>query len=203
MPETTEREQTIAGSDNVSITVAGSARALVLRYRPPGPVENALNIFVALGTHEEIGAAVLPFAQHAEGSTVFLPFKSDLLLTAEIRNGQITSSIRWWERWRWSERETTDSFEVSEQNGEFVFRIPRPLLGDTATIDIAVYAKDPNANDGWGWFWGCADRGVEAGTGDKYIPHYHELRLETDTPVLTARRPLRPRVAHSHLSTVR
>lgn len=168
--------------------MAGSESAFVLRYRPPGPIENALNIFVALGTHEEIGAAVLPFGQHAEGSTVFLPFKSDLLLTAEISNGQITSSIRWWERWCWSERETTDAFEVSEQNGEFVFRIPRPLLGDTATIDIVVYAKDPDANDGWGWFWGCADCGVEAGTGDKYIPHYHELCLHGDAPLLAARR---------------
>jgi glycosidase len=188
MPETTEREQTIAGSDHVSITVAGSERDLVLRYCPSSPVENALNIFVALGTHEEIGAAVLPFGQHAEGSTVFLPFKSDLLLTAEIRNGQITSSIRWWERWCWSERETTDAFEVSEKNGEFIFRIPQPLLGDTATIDIVVYAKDPDANDGWGWFWGCADCGVEAGTGDKYIPHYHELCLHGDAPLLVARR---------------
>jgi glycosidase len=182
------RQETFAGSDSVALTVGVAAGELTIGYRPPGPTENALNIFIALGTHEEIGAAVLPFGQHAEGSTVFLPFKSDLLLTAEIRNGEITSFIRWWERWRWSERETTDSFEVSEQNGEFVFRIPRPLLGDTATIDIAVYAKDPNANDGWGWFWGCADRGVEAGTGDKYIPHYHELSLHGDAPLLAARR---------------
>ena len=164
-----------------------AAGELTVRYRPPGPTENALNIFIALGTHEEIGAAVLPFGQNAEGSTVFLPFKSDLLLAAEIRNGQFASFIRWWERWCWSERETTDSFEVSEQNGEFVFRIPQPLLGDTATIDIVVYAKDPNANDGWGWFWGCADSGVEAGTGGKYIPRYYELNLRGDAPLLTRR----------------
>jgi glycosidase len=181
------RQETFAGSDSVALTVGVAAGELTVRYRPPGPTENALNIFIALGTHEEIGAAVLPFGQHAEGSTVFLPFKSDLLLTAEIRDGQITSSIRWWERWRWSERETTDSFEVSEQNGEFVFRIPQPLLGDTATIDIVVYAKDPNANDGWGWFWGCSDRTVEAGSGDKYIPHLHELNLRGDAPLLTRR----------------
>ena len=181
------RQETFAGSDSVALTVAAAAGELTIGYRPPRPTENALSIFVALGTHEEIGAAVLPFGQHAEGSTVFLPFKSDLLLTAEIRNGQITSFIRWWEGWRWSERETTDSFEVSEQNGEFVFWIPKPLLGDSDTIDVAVYAKDPNANDGWGWFWGCADSGVEAGTGDKYIPFYHELCLRGDAPLLTRR----------------
>ncbi|MEY2509429.1 MAG: hypothetical protein QOE26_192 [Verrucomicrobiota bacterium] len=181
------RTPTLPGSDNVSITVAVSPSEFFLRYRPPKLTETALNIFVALGTREEIGAAVLPFGQHAEGSTVFLPFNSDLLLIAEIRNGQITSLIRWWERWQWSEREITDSFEVTEQNGEFVFRIPRPLLGDTATVDIVVYAKDPNANDGWGWLWGCSDQTVEAGSGDKYIPHYHELNLHGDAPLLTRR----------------
>jgi glycosidase len=169
------RQVTFAGSDRVALTVGFAVDELTIGYRPPGPSENALNIFVALGTYEEVGAAVLPFGQDAEGSTVFLPFKSDLLLTAEIRNDQITSVIRRWERCQWSARETTDSFEVTEQNGEFVFRIPRALFGDTGKIDIAVFAKDPNANGGWGWFWGCSDRTVESGIGDKYIPHYHEL----------------------------
>jgi len=181
------RQESFAGSDSVALTVGVAASELTIGYRPAGPTENALNIFIVLGTHEEIGATVLPFGQHAEGSTVFLPFKSDLLLTAKIRNGQITSYIRWWESWRWSERETTDSFEVSEHNGGFAFRIPRALLGDTPTIDITVFAKDPNANDGWGWFWGCADSSVEAGTGDKYIPNYHELNLQGDAPLLTPR----------------
>jgi glycosidase len=181
------RQVTFAGSDNVALTVGLAVSELTIRYRPPGPRENALNIFVALGTHEEIGAAVLPFGQDAEGSTVFLPFKSDLLLTAEIRNDQITSVKRRWEGCQWSERETSDSFAVTEQNGEFVFWIPRALLGDTATIDIAVFAKDPNANDGWGWLWGCADGGVEAGPGDKYIPCYHELNLDEEAPLLAPR----------------
>jgi glycosidase len=181
------REETISGSDNVAISLSYSSASLRVGYRSPGLAENAQNLFVALRTHREIGAAVLPFARGAEGSTVFLPFKSDLLLSAEIRNGKIASFIRRWERWRWSERETTESFEVSEQNGEFVFRIPRTLLGNAATVDFAIYAKDPQANDGWGWFWGCSDHTVDAGIGDKYIPHYIELRLNPDAPRLTGR----------------
>ena len=35
MPETTLREQTIAGSDNVLITVAAAQSDLLVRYRPP------------------------------------------------------------------------------------------------------------------------------------------------------------------------
>ncbi len=165
------REETISGSDNVAISPGYSAAGLRVRYRWPGLAQNEQNLFIALRTHREIGTAVLPFARHAEGSTVFLPFKSDLLLSAEIRKGQVASFIRRWERWRWSEREPTKLFEVSEQNGEFVFQIPRTLLGDTATVDFASYTKDPQANDGWGWFWACSDRTVDAGTGDKYIPH--------------------------------
>jgi len=177
MPEATEREQTIAGSDNVSITAIGSARALLLRYRPAGPCENPLTIHVALGTQREIGAAVLPFSQHVEGSTVFLPFKCDLLLSAEVRAGEIVCFFRKWERWRWSDREPTHDFNLTEENAEFLFRIPRSLLGAARKIDFAVYAKDPGANNGWGWFWGCSDRSVASGLGDKYIPHYHELHL--------------------------
>jgi glycosidase len=179
MPEVTLREQTIAGSDSVSITVALSERELFFRYRPPAPSENALNICVALGTQRQIGAAILPFAQHLEGSTVFLPFKSDLLLSGEVRAGQIVCFLRRWERWRWSEREQTQAFEASQENGEFVFRIARPLAGEATKIDFAIYAKDPNANNGWGWFWGCSDRSVASGMGDKYISHFHELDLDS------------------------
>src|SRR5205814_670472 len=179
MPETTLREQTIAGSDNVSITVAVSDREFFFRYDPPPPGENALAIYVALGTHREIGAAVLPFSQHGEGSTVFLPFKSDLLLSAEVRATTIVCFLRRWEHWRWSEREQTQAFDVTHENGEFVFRIPRRLAGEPAKIDFAIYAKDPDANNGWGWFWGCSDRSVASGIGDKYISHYYKLDLDS------------------------
>jgi glycosidase len=184
MPETTLRKQTIAGSDNVSITVAVSERELLFRYDPPPPGENALAICIALGTHREIGAAILPFSQHAEGSTVFLPFKSDLLLSAEVRATTIVCFLRRWERWRWSEWEQTQAFDVTQEDGEFVFRIPSNLLGGVGKLDFAIYAKDPNANNGWGWFWGCSDRSVASGIGDKYIPHYYELDLDSKRSAL-------------------
>lgn len=136
----------------------------------------------------ESGAAVLPFSQHAEGSTVFLPFKADLLLSAEIRPGRIAAFMRRWGRWRWNERQETDAFQITETNDEFVFRIPRKLLGSAGKIDCAIYAKDPVANDGWGWFWGCSNRNVASGMGDKYIPHYYELDLDAESAPLAAPR---------------
>ncbi|HEV2842384.1 MAG TPA: alpha-amylase family glycosyl hydrolase [Chthoniobacterales bacterium] len=188
MSKLTRGPQTIAGSDGVSISAAISERELVFRYRPPAPRENALNIYVALGTHQEIGAAVLPFAQHAEGSTVFLPFKCDLFLSAESRPNGITRFLRRWERWRWSEREKTEAFKVAWENDELVFRLPCPPLDELPNVDFVIYAKDPNANDGWGWFWGCSDRTVDSGIGDKYIPHYHELHLRPVSPSEVVRR---------------
>lgn len=134
-----------------------------------------------------MGAAVLPFAQHAEGSTVFLPFKSDLLLMGEVRGGQVVCFLRRWERWRWSEREQTSSaFALAEENGEFVFRVPRALFGETGEVDCAIYAKDPSANHGWGWFWGCSDRSVASGAGDKYISRFYQLDLDSKSgPIIT------------------
>jgi glycosidase len=176
--------ENLAGSDHVEITVAVSPAELIIGYRPPGLGENSINLYAALGTHREIGAAVLPFAQHAEGSTVFLPFKCDLLLSVEVRAGQIACFIRRWERCRWGDREQTRAFEATVEDGQVVLRIPRPLLGHANKIDFVVYAKDPAANNGWSWFWGCSDRSVASGLGDKYIPHYYELRLATERPVI-------------------
>lgn len=91
--------------------------------------------------------------------------------------------MRRWEQWRWSEREKSNAFEAPIQNGEITVRVPRNLLGSAGKVDWVIYAKDPNANDGWGWLWGCSDATVEGGAGDKYIPHSHELRLAGDAPL--------------------
>jgi glycosidase len=173
------REEIIAGSDGVVLRLAVSISALSIGYRPPAAGGGPLTLFIALGTHQEMGAAVLPFAQHAEGSTVFLPFKGDLLLMAETRGGHAVCFLRRWERWRWSERERTSAFALVEENGEFVFSVPRALLGEAGKVDCAIYAKDPTVNDGWGWFWGCSDRSVANGVGDKYISRFYQLDLDS------------------------
>jgi glycosidase len=173
----------ITGSDNIAIEVEVAESEVSFRYCLPHPSEHPLTIFLVFGTHQEIGAAVLPFQQDAEGSTVFLPFKADLFLSAQKTQHGLVAFIRRWQAWRWTERKTTDLIQVSDKNGEVVFRIPQALLGKTQAIDFVIYAKNPDANDGWGWLWGCSDPTVESGIGDKYIPHYHELRLGEDQTV--------------------
>ena len=107
-------------------------------------------------------------------------------------------SRRQWKDWRWHEREPTTTFEAVAEKNTFVFRIPTDLLGDAGRLDFATYAKDPMANNGWGWFWGCSDQSVTAGIGDRYIPHYHVLQLETKTAAPATRRaryaPEKPRI---------
>ena len=171
-------EIVINGSDGVLITVTWSDEALIVGYRVAGSLNSPHNFFVAMRAGRAIGSAVVPFAQGNEGSTVFLPFNADLLLCAETGEHESRGFIRRWEEWRWSEREQIDTFALPTTIDEIQFRIPRSLLGPATTIDFVLYAKDPRANDGWGWFWGCSDRSVDGGIGDKYIPHYHELRLD-------------------------
>ena len=175
---------TVTGADGVSIEVHVTDAEVGFAYRFPSAIKDPQTIFLALRLHREIGGAVLPFAQHAEGSTVFLPFKADLLLAVEIRGTQVTVFQRRWERWQWSAREETDAFEAAIGDGNLALRFPRTLFGTTDHIYFVSYAKDLAANNGWGWLWGCSDRSVEGGTGDKYIPHYHELRFD-GSPLLT------------------
>src|SRR5438270_13789912 len=138
----------MGGSDNVAITLSDSPTELIFVYHLPDRSENKLQLYIALGTHRQVGAAVLPFSQGFEGSTVFLPFKGDLLLSAEVRAGQIGCFIRKWERWQWSERAETRDFEATIGNGEVILRVPRGLLGGAGKVDCVIYAKDPTANNG-------------------------------------------------------
>src|SRR5205085_4714662 len=177
--------ETIRGADSSSIAITRTGREIFVQYRAPGGFAGSQNIFAAFRSGRQTGAAVLPFAAGAEGSTVFLPFKGDLLLSIELRDDVIRCYIRRWERWGWSEREQTNSSEAKLEDGQLRFQIPRALFGGASSIDFVIYAKDPTANHGWGWFWGCSDNTVEGGIGDKAIPHYHELRLDDDGPLLT------------------
>src|SRR6266513_2122379 len=184
MPTGLILERSISGSDQVSIKIEVTETEILLRYLVPGGFGGAQNIFLALRTHRDIGAAVLPFAQNAEGSTVFLPFKADLLLSIEARTDEMIFLVRKWKNWRWTDRERTDAIEANRV--ELVFHLSRDIVVSEC-IDFILYAKDPKTNDGWGWFWGCSDRTVDGGIGDKYIPHYHELNLETGSMVVRNR----------------
>jgi glycosidase len=164
-------KQTVSGSNGVKITVSVSDADLIIEYRAPDFIADKSAVYVALGTHREIGSAVVPFQREQEGSTVFLPFKADLLVY-----GKADSCLeRKWEKWKWNDAESSTENRVKMKDGSCQFRLSRSQFGDAKTIDFCVYSKDLSQNDGWGKFLGCSDPSVEPGTGDKYIPHYLEI----------------------------
>ena len=83
------RQEKFAGSDNVAIAGAVSRTELINRSRPPELSGGPLNICDALGMHQQIGAAVLPFSQPQKGSTIFVPFKCDSVSSPDEVDGDL------------------------------------------------------------------------------------------------------------------
>ncbi len=193
--------QIISGSAGAKITLSVSDADFSIEYRAPYLVTGKSAVYVALGTHREIGSAVIPFQRNQEGSTVFLPFKADLL--AYARSGSCLE--RKWEKWKWNEAKSSTANHVETGEGTCTLRLPRSQFGDAKTVDCAIYAKDLSQNDGWGTFLGCSDPAVEPGTGDRYIPHYLEINLDPGRdaalrgPVGAARRPYQFAVQRARL----
>lgn len=164
-------------ADDALIAFEVSDRHLVVRYTSPYLQGENSTVYLALGTHREIGAAVLPFERNYEGSTVYLPFKADHLVAVNCRPQPATLLVRKWTQWRWSDRYPSDIVKAQRDGDSLVISIPREELGSRAKLDCAVYAKDLSANNGWGAFFGNTDQPARNGIGDRYVSRYHEIDL--------------------------
>jgi glycosidase len=168
------RKKIIHCADDALVELSIDDDELTICYRAANL--SGHNVYLALNTHCEIGSAVLPFDCNHEGSTIFLPFQADLFLFAACDRARTECYERRWENWKWSDRALTETCGVFSEENALTFRLPLKQL-DRA-IEFAVYAKDLQENNGWGRFWGCSDKTVAAGWGDKYIPNYYELHLD-------------------------
>lgn len=176
---------TISGSDGATITVSRADNNLVIQYHSPtSDVERT--VFVAVGSHTEIGSAVIPFAEKQEGSTVFLPFKADRLFEFKTAGNSLDSSVREWQKWRWQEPRPAEGVEANVQGHDCTLRVPLSAIGSAKDIDLAIYSKEFISNS-WGRFFGCNDPTVESGTGDRYIPTFLELDLSGNEKIATSR----------------
>jgi len=169
-------KQIISGADGASITISLTKADLQIVYRAPG-VDASTAVFVALGTHRDIGSAVLPFQREQEGSTVFLPFKADLLLSAKLGAEPASCLERTWTRWKWSDARPSAANHVKIDQETVAFQLPRSQFTNAPSINCAIYAKDLSQNLGWGKLFGCSDISVESRAGDQYIPQYLEVNL--------------------------
>jgi glycosidase len=173
--------QTISGSSGATIAISLSDVDLAIEYRAPDFITGRCGLFVALGTCREIGSAIVPFQRGVEGSTVFLPFKADLLVWTTSQTESRLCNERKWESWKWSDAATSTQNRLQIDNATLTVHLPRSQFGSAKKIDCVVYAKDFSENDGWGKFFGCNDRSIEAGIGDKYISQYLEIDLHPVT----------------------
>jgi glycosidase len=170
-------KQIIHGADDALTQLSLTETALIIAYQAPNLCPGN-SVYLALGTHREIGSSVIPFDRNNEGSTIFLPFKSDLLVVAMIQDAKVECYQRKWEHWKWSERMPPNGCLVEFHNGTLTIYFQRADLGSAKKLDFILYAKDLRENDGWGRFWGCSDKSAASDVGDKYIFNYRELHLD-------------------------
>ena len=137
-------------SDGLLIVVRGAERRTV---------------FVALDTNPLSGSAVLPFGKCAEGSTVFLPIRADRLYTL-APDGSLT--LRLHRKTMWG-----DAASAGKCDGRIA--IPRAELTGARKVGVVVYAKDMDANDGWGRMIADARFGAPDGIGDQYVTRFEDL----------------------------
>jgi glycosidase len=173
------------GSDGARADFSISSRHLRIEYQC-GETPAPRTLFIALRSGAGLGSAVLPFAENSEGSTVFLPFQANRLYLVRWEEGTPAIFERTWKDWRWSERrEAPNEVTATREGASAVVHIP--LTDLSRKVDAVIYAKD-FAQEKWGWFFGCSDPLVNAGAGDKYIPHYLEIDLQAKgAPVVKMR----------------
>ncbi len=161
------------GADAVRYAATQTPDALVLRIAGAGIDQPEQAVFVALGLDRSAGSLIVPFAKGFEGSTVFLPFKADLLLTAKMKPGGADLFLRRWQKTMWGERQAArGEFSLERAPALLTITIPNRLVGGARRIEMAVYLKDLQANDGWGRLYGALDPRVLAGTDDKALRRY-------------------------------
>ena len=174
--------QEFSGADGAKIKYSIVDDALQIDYHVPPPVapEWTRTVFIALDLGGSNGSAVLPFEENTEGSTVFLPFRADKFYAIQSGTEAAREWRRRWEDWKWSDRVNTSEELVLQFDAyDSMVQFPLDELGDSGRIKLVVYSKE-FANNGWGRLFGCSDPAVEAGAGDKYIPHYYEIDLKGD-----------------------
>ncbi len=132
------------------VTFTHDAEWLRIEFACEGASQPGRALFVALDSDPLNGCAVVPYAQHYEGSTVFLPFRADRLFALHIGDdGKPTLWRRKWERAKWSERiETGDGsdFTAEVSAGKIALYLKRHAQIANAT----AWVKDTHGNYGWG-----------------------------------------------------
>ena len=176
-----------AGSDEVRYRITKTAGGWDILILGAGVDRPDQAVYVALGTKDGAGSALIPPSQGREGSAVWLPFAADLLLVANRSGDKEENYLRRWKTTKWGPPEPAgDAFTVSAEPAQVLLRVPDKLTGRPAKMNIAVYLKDLAADGGWGRLYGSIDATTVSGTGVRVIRHY--LVAEAGSSGVTFRR---------------
>ena len=136
-----------------------------------GANETAQALYVAVGHRD--GSIIAPFENGVEGSTVFLPFKADLIVAAIPSGTGYRTSVRRWNQTQWGDRtDAPAGVSVSLEGKTATLSIPASLLGTTEKFNLLAWSKDIAADGGWGAFKTCLDPHAPLGTGEITLRRY-------------------------------
>ena len=184
------------------ITITSDAKSLRIEFAAEGIEQPDHALFVALDTDPLNGCAVIPYQQHAEGSTVFLPIRANRLYAVMVN--QAGQPAKWWREWKgtaWSTHlDVKPEFNATVEKGKLTIIIERAgneklchglgglpgfMWGGAvpqgglaliyekqlvAGFRSAVWAKNLNANGGWGELIPFAGTPAHLGMGDIVLP---------------------------------
>lgn len=148
-------------------------------------------ICVALGTSPEGGHAQVPFGQHSEGSSVFLPFRANRIYYAHLGPNGLGLSWRKWAGWQWSTHlDVKPEFTLTSEPGRIHISVRLSALDAPLppNLKLAVWVKDIAANNGWGNLLANGELGFRGGFNDQYIDRYFEVNLQDRTATIETRR---------------
>lgn len=144
------------------------ADTLAIEYHASGIERSGHALFVAIDDDPLGGSAVVPYGKGAEGSTVFLPFRAHRIYVAQVIEGGVAKSMRLWKQTQWSTRlDVKPEFVATTTPGVVRLAVRLAELGNASPLTVAVWAKDLNANDGWGAM--LPSPHTTAGTNDRVV----------------------------------
>jgi glycosidase len=155
------------GEEGVAHTVKRSEREVEITFSGQALTREKQAFYAAIGTSPTGGSILVPFEKGVEGSTVFLPFKADLLVAAVAEGSGFTTTVRRWNRTQWGPREPAgEGISVKREEDRVTLTLSNAALGGVEKFHLAAYCKDLGAQDGWGYFYGSITPYAPTGTGE-------------------------------------
>ncbi len=147
------------------ITITSDAEWLRIEFAAEGIEKPGRALFVALHTDPLSGCAVIPYQQHTEGSTVFLPFRASRLYAARIDNEG--KPAKWWREWKgtqWSgHMDVKPEFKVEVERGKLRILIPSDKANLPALIGKRVFEQLKRSE----WIRQTKKRGLDFWSGER------------------------------------